>query len=39
VNVTFKAVAPMPMSELRLLSAAGLPLALQKPYVFSIVRN
>jgi hypothetical protein len=39
VNVTFKALAPLPKAEIKLLSASGTSIALPGPHVFSISRN
>lgn len=39
VNVTFKALAPLPKAEIRLLSASGTSVPLPQPHVFSISRN
>lgn len=39
VNVTFKALAPLPRAEIKLLSASGTSIALPEPHVFSISRN
>jgi general secretion pathway protein D len=39
VNITFKALAPLPKAEIKLLSASGTSFALPEPHVFSISRN
>jgi general secretion pathway protein D len=39
VNITFKALVPLPKAEIKLLSASGTSLALPEPHVFSISRN
>jgi general secretion pathway protein D len=39
VNITFKALAPLPKAEIKLLSVSGTALVLPDPHVFSISRN
>lgn len=39
VNITFRALGPLPKAEIKLLSASGTSMALPEPHVFSISRN